>query len=445
MKRCLRTLSKSALTVVTPLTLSFLAVTAALLCSPGAARGQDELKQARAHLQQAAAAYRAKDYPAYLDNLKRALALRPDHPTIIYNLAGANALAGNKQEALSLLARLASMGVVYPAEKDEDFNSIKETEEFKAVLRRLEANRSHVGRSAVAFTLAEKGLITEGIAYDPADGVFYVSSVRRRKIIRVGRDGAASDFSTDRDGLWAAMGMKVDARRRTLWVASSAMPQMAGFSPADKGRAGVFKYDLATGKLVKKYLVADTTKEHTLGDLTIDTYGGVFATDSTSPAVYWVNPKTDELELFVEGGPLASPQGLDFSPDGRRLFVSDYPKGVFVLDVATRRWTRLAPPDDATLLSIDGLYFHDGGLIAIQNNINPHRVIRIRLSKDYGRIEKVEVVEANNALFDEPTLGVISNGVFYYIASSQYGSVDDKGNLAPLEKLRNHVVLKTKL
>jgi hypothetical protein len=423
------------------------AIAGLLFCAPlaPASRGQDELKQARAYVQQATAAYRAKDFAAYLENLKRALALRPDHPTIIYNLAGAHALAGNQKEALALLARVARMGLVYPAARDDDFNAIKETAEFKDIVARFEANKSHVGQSAVAFTLAERGLVTEGIAYDPAEDAFYVSSAHRRKIIRVGAGGAAKDFATERDGLWAAMGMRVDAGRRTLWVATSALPQMTGFTQADKGRSGIFKYDLSTGRLIKKYLIADAAKQHLLGDLTINSSGDVFATDSASAAIYTVNHKKDELELFAEGSPLASPQGLDFSADGRRLFVADYPRGIFVMDVATKQWSRLAPPDDATLLAIDGLYFHNGSLVAIQNDVNPHRVIRIRLSKDQSRAERVEVVEANNPMFNEPTLGVIARGMFYYVAASQWGAVDNNGKLAPEDRLRDHVILKTKL
>jgi hypothetical protein len=74
-----------------------------------------------------------------------------------------------------------------------------------------------------------------------------------------------------------------------------------------------------------------------------------------------------------------------------------------------------------------------------------HRIIRLHLKKDSRAVERLEVLEANNPLFDEPTLGVLVRDSFYYIANSQWGSVDEKGQLAPPEKLREPVILKVKL
>jgi sugar lactone lactonase YvrE len=63
----------------------------------------------------------------------------------------------------------------------------------------------------------------------------------------------------------------------------------------------------------------------------------------------------------LEGEPFVSPQGLDFAPDEKRLFVADYAKGVFVVDLLTKRYAPLAPAPDSTMLGIDGLYFYRGG------------------------------------------------------------------------------------
>jgi hypothetical protein len=62
-----------------------------------------------------------------------------------------------------------------------------------------------------------------------------------------------------------------------------------------------------------------------------------------------------------------------------------------------------------------------------------------------SRIERLETIEANNPLFDEPTLGVLVKDTFYLIANSQWGMIDEKGQLAPAEKLKEPVVLKIKL
>ena len=61
------------------------------------------------------------------------------------------------------------------------------------------------------------------------------------------------------------------------------------------------------------------------------------------------------------------------------------------------------------------------------------------------RVEKLEVIEANNPVFDEPTLGVVVGEQFYFIANSQWGAIDEKGRLASAEKLRDPIVLRLKL
>lgn len=417
----------------------------ALACFAVAFAQNGAKKDARYYEQQAVSAYREKNYSAYLENMKQASALRPDHPRILYNLAGAHALAGDKAEAVKILSRVASMGLYYPAEKDEDFASIKDTDAFKSALARFASSRDHVGQSAQAFALKEKGLITESIAYDPADETFYVSSAYRRKILSVNRRGEVKEFATEREGLLSALGMKVDARRRHLWVAANANKLMSNFDERTDGVSAVFKFDLKTGRLIKKYVLPNTPQKHGFGDLVVGSRGDVYVTDSLTPAVYHIPTGRDELELFLEDEAFASPQGLDFSPDGRRLFVADYSRGLFTVDLASKKLTRLAAPPDATVLGIDGLYFYKGSLIGVQNGTNPHRVIRILLNDRLDAVEAVRVVEANHPLFDEPTLGVVVKDTFYYVAGSGWGAFDRDGKLAPPEKLKEHVVLKVKL
>ncbi len=412
----------------------------------GSSTAQDGgVKDVRYYMQQAGKAYQAKDYPAYLENMKQASAQRPDHPTLMFNLAGAYALNAQKSEALNWLGKVAAMGLIYPAAEDEDFTSIKDSDEFKSLLKKFEANQAPVNHSMEAFTLEEKGLVTESVAYDSATETFYVSSVHKRKILSHNKKGEVRDFSGAQDGLWSVMGMKVDARRRHLWVASTAIPQMSNFTAADKNRTGVFKYDLKTGKLLKKYLLPDTAKGHTFGDLAVHPSGDVYVTDSVTPAVYVISQPKDELELYAGPEPFGSPQGLDFSADGKQLFVADYGRGIFVFDLKSKKFVKLERAENVSLLGTDGLYFYKGSLIAIQNGFRPHRIVRLFLNPAMTRVERLEVIEANHPLFDEPTLGVLVKNDFYFIANSQWGSVNEQGQLAPADKLHKPLVLRAKI
>jgi hypothetical protein len=405
----------------------------------------DEPRTARYYRQKAAAAYRAKDYAAAAANFNKALELIPDHPTLFYNLAAVSALQGKKTESLAFLSRVAEMGLALHPEKDADFDSIKDDAGFKTIQTRFESNKTPIVTSSPAFTIHEKGLITEGLAYDPVDGSFFVSSIHKRKILRVSKGGAVTTVATEQDGLWSVLGMKVDPVRRVLWVTSTAFPQMVNFKKQEDGSSAVFKFDLKTGKLIKRYVVPDASKPHALGDLTIESNGDVFSSDSLTPAVYVIRPKKDEIELFLENEGFASPQGLAFSSDERHLFMADYSTGLFDIDVKTKTVAHLPPLTGATLLGIDGLYFYNDCLIGIQNGVAPQRVVRLRLTKDLKRVERCEVLEANNPLFDEPTLGALVNDYFYFIANSQWGLVDDKAQLGPAEKLADPIILKIKL
>ncbi len=424
-----------------------LCVTGVVLQLPefGVLANDDPPKTARYYRQQATAAYRAKDYPTAIENFKKAAEIIPDHPTLLYNLACMYALAGRSDDALTSLGRVAEMGVVMPAEKDGDLDSIKDTPGFKLILKQFEASMAPVVRSSTAFTIPEKGLITEGLAYDPVNETFFVSSVHKRKILAVSRSGETKTFASEQDGLLSVLGMSVDAKRRQLWVTSTAFPEMVNFKKEEDGTAAVFKFDLRTNKLLKKYALSNATKKHALGDLTIQSNGDVFTTDSLSPAVYVIPAQKDEIELFLEHPAFGSPQGLAFSSDEHHLFMADYGTGLFDIDVKTRKVAHFAPLAGATLLGIDGLYFHKGSLIGVQNGVTPQRVIRVTLSKDLSRVEGLQVLEANNPVFLEPTLGVLVKGSFYFIANSQWSLVDANAKLASEDKLRNPVVLKLDL
>lgn len=399
----------------------------------------------RQYVQKARAAYKDKDYAALIENMKAALALRPNHGPYIYNVAVGYALSGNKQEALDWLGRLADLGLVYSISSDADFTSIKETPEFKNLVARFENNARPIGSSTIAFTVHEKGFVPESLAYDPAEKLFYLGSVYKRKIVSVNEAGDAKEFSSPADGLWSVMGMRVDPARRVLWVCTASHPQMMNFKESEKGMTGIFKYDLRSKKLIKKYLLPSQPNAHWLGDLVLNSNGDVFASDSITPGIYVLNRQTDNLELFLANDAFVNPQGLAFSADEKRLFMADYLKGIFSIEVKSKTVLLLVPAPKTTMLGFDGLYHHEGKLIGVQNGVTPARLVEMSLRTDGGGIDAFKVVEANNPLFDEPTLGVIARDALFYIANSQWATIDEKGRLAADDKLQDPIVLKMKL
>lgn len=409
-------------------------------------KAQEQKKDVAYYFQQAVAAYEAKNFPSFLDNMLEANKLRQHSPRIILNLASAYAVNGRKDKAIACLDQLGQMGLSYAAvAKDSDFVAMFNDEAFKKAIKKFEDNKLPVNRSEVAFSLPEKDLITEGVAYDPVDKTFYVGSIHKKKIVQRDASGNVSDFSVPEDGLFSVMGMKVDAERRILWVATSATPQMDGFMKENENHTAVLKYDLKTKKLLKKYLPPANTGAHWFGDLVVASNGDVYISDSRPQGIYRIDFKKDELSEFLPKGYFSSPQGITFSNDEKYLFVADYALGIFRIDMKTKSCEQLKVASDVCALGIDGMYGYQDQLIVIQNGVNPHRIARFKLSNTFDHIDSYEKLEANHSAFDEPTLGVIIGDEFFFIANSQWGSFDKENKILPMDRLKNPVVLKLKL
>ena len=96
-------------------------------------------------------------------------------------------------------------------------------------------------------------------------------------------------------------------------------------------------------------------------------------TDTRAAAVWRLAPNGAGLTRLPQLFEFAN--GIAISPDGRLLYVSTFPDGITVLDLKTRQTAPISRPADLCLASIDGLYFHEGSLIAIQNGFMNPRVV----------------------------------------------------------------------
>jgi sugar lactone lactonase YvrE/predicted esterase len=394
------------------------------------------------HFGRGADAFRRKDYAAYLENFRAAARINPRHPDVVYNLARALARAGEKAEAAAWLGKFIRMGLGHDPADDEAFAALKDSAEWRALMLELEKTRAPVARSRAAFTLAEKDLIAEGIAHDPVERVFYVGSIHRRKVVRVDAGGAVRDFTAEgQDGLWGVLGMRVDPARRVLWVNSFAGPEAGGA----RGSSGVFKYDLKTGRLIKKYLLANKPRTHLLNDVALNSKGDAFITNSEEGSVRVIRAARDELETLVPAGRFVYPNGVTLSPDERRLYVADFASGISVIDVESGAVKAVEYAEGVTVHGADGLYFYRDSLVAIQNVRGPGRVVRLFLNGEGDRVLRESVVEAFNPLFEIPTTGVLVGDEIFYIANSQLRKLNDAGVIPPGTALREVHILRAKL
>ena len=369
------------------------------------------------------------------------------HPAVLMAAAEALARSGKPAEAVSWIDRAAAMGGVGNLERiEEAFAAARSAPGVEPALAKLRSNDVPIARGKVAFTLEEKDLLPESVAYDPASRAFYVGSLHKRKIVRVGADGAAQDFVPQGgDGVWAVLGMKVDPRRRELWANScnpvEASPPMAPEEPATLGQAGVFRWSLDTGKLVAKHVIGSKDAPVCFNDLVITPDG--IAWISAGPDVYRLAPGSAPERFIGSDGFI---NGIAASDDGSRIFLAHHLRGVQVLDPATRAVTPLKLPGDATLAGIDGLYVRGRTLVAVQNGLgkSPERVVQAALDASLSTVTCHVVLDRNRPEYDIPTTGVLVGDDLYYVASSQLRSFEN-GRVWPLDRLKQSTIIRTAL
>jgi sugar lactone lactonase YvrE len=369
----------------------------------------------------------AKEWAGCREHLLRLEELLDGRVDIVYRLAKAEAMLGNKEGALARLEVFSKSGLTFadPGAAAE-FVSLKNSPGFETVLDRVKAARAPRSASKLFLTLPEADLIAEDIAYDPGGHKFYISSVRHSKILEIDRRGASREFAP---GAWPILALGVDSKRRILWASAAAMPEGIGYRKEDEGRSALLKYSLDTGALLKRYDLKNDVK-HSLGDMTLSAAGDVYVSDGEG-AVYWVDHAKDTLDILVPKGVFHSPQTPALSVDGRRLFVPDYSRGIGIVDLATRQVKLLEHPKELSLGGIDGMYLSGRTLIAIQNGTAPERLIRMTLDAALTHVLEWETIEANWTGLGDPTHGVVIGRQFYFIANSGWDRMADDGSLKP--------------
>ncbi len=389
----------------------------------------DSARVARAAWRQGSAAARRGDLTQAQEHLRRAMEAWPAQAAYVLGYATIAARRLDTAEAAGALALLADLGGGNDLGASE-FAGVRDAPSVRPSAQRLAANLRPLARGRVAFEVDEPDFWPEGLSHDPRDRAWYLGSVRHRKILRIRSDGSREELvRPGQDGLWSVFGLRVDTTTGTLWATSAAIPQMSGYAVADSGRSGVFAFDLATGRLRGRWLIPERAGIHLLGDLTLTPEGDVYATDSFEPVIWRVRQGSDRIEEFLRHPMFRSLQGPALDETGRTLFVADYSHGILAVDLVTRRVRNLPGPARATTLGIDGLAWDRGALIGVQNGLAPPRVVRLTLDPGRNRILGVEVLERHPVLADEPTIGIVANGAFYFVGNSQWEKYDEAGRL----------------
>ena len=388
--------------------------------------------------EQMVVAFREGDDAAMSAAAEGALALRPRFPAMMVNLAIARIRLGESEGALDLLQEVAEMGLAYPIEESEQFAPVAASRRFQDIVARMRANSLPAGEAEVALTLPQRDFFPEGIAFDEHSGTFFVGSVRTGSVVEI---IAAGDVAPFAQLGWSVLGMKLDRPRGLLWVSISGLDQRADLDSRRRGRAGIAALALSDGRLQGEYLLPDESVERVVGDLVVSDDGHVYASDSIAGGVWVLHAGADAMTPVLPDGTLVSPQGLDMGPNGT-LYVADYNGGIFRVDVESGAAERLQAPDAVSLYGIDGLYVQGDGLLAVQNGISPHRVLRVRLDAGGTAVTEAKVLLRADPRFGEPTLGAVVGDAFYLLANSPWAYFADPAQPPDIDSLPPPTVLR---
>src|SRR5438876_743630 len=385
----------------------------------------------RERAQEALAAHR---YADYLRVARQFAARTPNHPGVIYAVASGLALIGKPDSALRWLERLAQIGASRMPASDSVFAPLWKSHAFQAVQARLDANRVPNLHGKAAFVLPDPDLLPEALAWDPSTASWIVGSLAERKLIRVRPDGSTTNFVSTSD-LLRVVGIHVDSARSLLWFAT-----WAPRPPLDSARGHhkpmsetrLFKCDLRSGRVLRRYTPADSETSHLFNDLAIAANGDVYVTDTEQGRLYRIRADVDSLEVFLRPDPdhFSDANGIALARGDRTLYVA-FLEGIGRVDIRTRQITRLRAPVNASTAEVDGLYWYRGVLLGVQHAPGLERVARYQLTPDGRSIRRVELLERGDSILQLPTTGAVVGTRLYYIANSQFDRLGDDNRLRP--------------
>src|SRR6516164_1561745 len=198
-------------------------------------------------------------YRPIIQQIEHWLPTLVDRGAGLFALARLDAQVGDTPKALALLKESLATGEGFDPSGSEMLAPLRSSIEFAGLAQQAQKLYPAVHKAKVAFTVPEKDLFPEGLAYDPAKRVFYMGSMHRRKIVRITEKGEVSDFvKPDLYHLQPIGGVHVD--------------------PADAHSSELYHFD-AQGRLLERYSPPGTGR-HGLNDLVLYSSSTIYVTDT---------------------------------------------------------------------------------------------------------------------------------------------------------------------
>ncbi len=381
-------------------------------------------------LNQAAHAFHAEDHEAWVEATQQLHRLRPHNQDFMTHLVKGYALTGNLNAAFDMMLTMQQQGLAV------DWDSIEEVEPMRGT-RLYDHLRDLMDQAGQPFgdiehwsTLDEGVVMPEALARQ--DERMFLGTVADGHILVSDNDGESwTTFASPETvpELQGVFDLVVDATGDYLWVATGRVSQFQGEAREDGVQSSLLRLSLESGELDAEFPLSSGSGRNLIGSLAVSADGTVFAADTMAPMIYRMDDEEEGLRPYFGHQNFTSLRGMALGGDDRLLYIADYELGIFVIDAkgAEQAW-KLARPDTLNEGGIDGLFFWDGHLVAIQNGISPQRVVRLELGSDGLGVVAVAPIAAAHPEFDTPTFGVMDGQHLYFLAGSHWHHVDAEGN-----------------
>ena len=368
-------------------------------------------------------------YRPMIQQMEQMLPTLDDRGAGLFSLARLYAQIGDRQKAFALLKESLATGEGFEPGGSEMLAPLRSSPEFARLAEQAEKRYPIVQKAKVAFTVPEKDLIPEGLAYDPVTQLFYMGSMYHRKIVRIAESGEVSDvIKPDSDHLQPIGGVHVDPSDHSLWAASD---------PDATHGSELYHFD-AQGQLLERYSPPGVGP-HDLNDLVLYRSSAIFVTDTDANLTYCFDRKTHVFTPLKLLRPQIFPNGIALSDDLTRLYIADW-LGVVMVDLRDNVAREVHPGKHNTLCGIDGLYWYKNSLIGVQS-AGTFRVVRWFLATDGRRVLATKTLEKGTPLVSFPTTGAIRGTQFYFIANTGIDNYDDGRIVDPTKLEPVHIAV----
>jgi hypothetical protein len=354
-----------------------------------------------------------EELQAKLEIGKKFLAIAPDRGAVLFYIAAMHALLKEPHAAVENLKECVALKEGFDPIGEPAFAGLHDSKEFQALTEQVHRDFPMVSIAQPAFVSAGKDIVPEGLAYDALKNVFYMSSLHLKKILAISRQGEFTDFVPgDRYKLLPVLGIRVDPLDGSVWTATW----------IDNGNTELVHFD-KKGTLLGRFTPPEDGRKHGLNDLVVLPSGDVVVTDTADNKVYRFDAKPQTFHEIKLPRELLEPNGIALSDDASTVYIADQ-LGIVRLDLKSGHSVEVNPGPHNTLSGADGLYWHAGKLIAVQNGIGSARIAVFQLSDDGLRVTKTTVVENRSKFSVLPTTGALDGDDFYFIVNSQIDNLN---------------------